>query len=221
MTNLETYDRLVLATIDVQNDFCPGGALGVKEGNLIVPTLNALARFVRNTNGQVVFTRDWHPEQTAHFQEYGGMWVPHCVAETPGAELHEDLNVQPDDIILNKGTSTTDDGYSGFEAVADDGTTLEAIAEPKTDEHVALLIGGLATDYCVKATVLDACKLADSINYPLNGRRLDVYVIQDAIRAVNLNDGDDKRAMDEMKVRGARFVNAHAILDSQAVKVGR
>lgn len=216
MTNPEQYDRIINVVVDVQNDFCPEGALAVAEGDQVVAPINAVNERVRALGGLIVFTQDQHPAVTDHFNT----WPVHCVQGTKGAELRADLDVKPEDILVAKGTGTVDDGYSGFEGATADGTTLYDIVTPKEGEKVALLIGGLATDYCVKATVLDGCELADKVTFENHGRKLDVYVIRDAIRAVNLQPTDDKRAQDLMKLHGAQFVTAQEIVDGAVAQVG-
>lgn len=210
MINPETYNRIVTIGVDPQVDFCPGGTLAVTDGDQVMEPLNKAAEWTRQNNGQVVRTKDWHPEITDHFKN----WPPHCVANTNGAEFHQDLKVKPEDIILYKGTGTEDDAYSGFEATNNEGQTIEKLITPKEDEKVVALIGGLATDYCVKATVLDACKIADKY---ITDHRLVVYVIADAIRAVNLKPDDGERAISEMKLRGARFATTEQITNGLIV----
>ncbi len=216
MNNPEQYDRIINVVVDVQNDFCPGGALAVTEGDQVVTPINAVNERVRELGGLVVFTQDQHPIVTNHFNA----WPVHCVKDTEGGQLRADLNVETEDVLVAKGTGTEDDGYSGFEGQTADGTTLYDIVTPKEGERVALLIGGLATDYCVKATVLDGCELADKVTFENHGRKLDVYVIRDAIRAVNLQPTDDKRAQDLMKLHGAQFVTAQEIVDGAVAQVG-
>ncbi|QHU94073.1 isochorismatase family protein [Candidatus Saccharibacteria bacterium oral taxon 488] len=137
--------RNILVAVDVQHDFIDG-SLAVAEGEQVVAPLNTIAETVRHHAGQVVFTRDWHPAKTPHFVNCGGQWPVHCVAGTTGAAFHDKLDVQPDDIIINKGISQTD-GYSGWEGQSDTGETLETIITPRTPrEKVQVFLGGLATD---------------------------------------------------------------------------
>ena len=132
----------IFVGVDPQNDFIDG-SLAINEAEQIIKPINSIADEVRKHDGTVVFTRDWHPEKTPHFDE----WPVHCVANTRGANFHEDLNIQPDDIIINKGTEQTD-GYSGWEGRSDKGETLESIITPKTPhEKVKVFLGGLATDF--------------------------------------------------------------------------
>ena len=147
-----TPTRNILVTVDVQRDFIDG-TLAVKNGLEVVAPLNRVARAVRAKMGNVAFTRDWHPASTPHFDT----WPVHCVAGSEGAEFDPALEIEPDDVILDKGTGQTD-GYSGIEGVSADGKTLETLTAPRGWENVAVYIGGLATDYCVKATATDAAR---------------------------------------------------------------
>jgi nicotinamidase/pyrazinamidase len=180
-----------LLIVDVQNDFCPGGALPVPEGDRVVPVLNEYAqRFARA--GQPVFaSRDWHPAVTKHFQAQGGPWPPHCVAQSGGAAFHPQLKLPGDASVLTKGTNPEDDGYSAFEAADPEGRALAGVL---AQQHVdSLYVGGLATEYCVRASVLDGLQ---------NG--LDVVVLLDAVRGIDVQEGDVVRALDEMLRAGAR-----------------
>jgi len=174
-----------LIVVDVQNDFLPGGALGVPGGDRVVPVLNGyLAAFA--AGGFPVFaTRDWHPTDHCSFQERGGPWPPHCIAHTRGAAFASLLQLPCDVSILSKATTRDADAYSGFQ-----GTDLASLL--KARGATRLLIGGLATDYCVLNTVRDALALG----YP-------VLLLEDAIRAVNVHPGDGDRALQEMVGKGA------------------
>jgi nicotinamidase/pyrazinamidase len=220
MNSPETFNRVVAIGVDMQNDFCPGGALAVENGDTVVSPFNQIAAWTRSNNGQVAFTRDWHPEETRHFTDFGGIWPTHCVANTLGAALSADLEIKDEDTILDKGQSTEDDGYSGFEAQAIDGSMLHEVVQPADREKVAVLIGGLATDYCVKATVLDACEVAGQVNHANHSRKLSIFVVEDAIRAVEINPGDGELAINEMKQAGARFVNAQEVTSGNVIKIG-
>ena len=184
--------RNVLVGVDVQNDFITG-SLAVNEGDQVVEPLNKIAAEVRETGGDVAFTRDWHPPTTPHFD----IWPVHCVAGTDGADFHPELVIAPTDTMISKGMEQTD-GYSGMQGVSDNGTTLETLVEPTSpEEKVRVFIGGLATDYCVKATALD---LAERFG---NDERVQLFLIRDAIRAVGLGPDDESvalRAMQEAKI---------------------
>lgn len=175
--------------VDVQNDFCPGGALGVEGGDEVIAPLNRLAHEFLSRGDMVFKSRDWHTATTRHFEDYGGTWPVHCVQNTPGAEFHRELIDDPRVIVISKGMGD-EDSYSAF-----DGTDLaERLREEGVEE---VWVGGLATDYCVKNTVLDALR---------EGFR--VKAIADAMRAVNLQPGDDERAMEEMRSAGAEITHA-------------
>jgi len=185
-------EKGALIIVDVQNDFCPGGALPVAHGDEIVARLNKLIEAVARAGQPIVYSRDWHPVMTCHFRQYGGFWPAHCLQYTSGAEFHPALKVPQDAVIVSKGMDNKDDGYSAFEGriLADGDKTLEEYLREQgvTD----LCVGGLATDYCVKATVLDAQKL---------GFR--VHLLLDACRAVDVNSGDGDKAVEEMYRAGA------------------
>lgn len=177
--------RNILVAVDVQNDFI-SGSLAVNEGEEVVEPLNNLAAAVRQTGGDVVFTRDWHPCNTLHFND----WPAHCIRHTEGAAFHPDLIVEPQDTIISKGTERLQHGYSGWEGRSKDGARLEAIITPRTSaERVRVFIGGLATDYCVKATTLDIA------NHFEDDERIFLYLLRDAIRAVNLGPTDGEEAL--------------------------
>jgi nicotinamidase/pyrazinamidase len=175
----------VLLIVDVQNDFCPGGALPVAEGDRIVPVLNRWIDAARRGRALVVASRDWHPHNHISFRERGGPWPVHCVQDTPGAAFHPDLLLPADALILSKGTAADKDNYSPFE-----GTHLAETLRRRGVRRI--WVGGLAQDVCVRATVLDALAAG-----------FEVHVILDATRAVNVNPGDGLRAVEEMRARGA------------------
>lgn len=184
---MEDKTKRALLVVDVQNDFCPGGALAVEDGDQVVAPLNHLIdEFL--TRGEPVYkSRDWHPPTTKHFAAYGGTWPIHCVQNTKGAEFHPDLRDDPRITIVSKGLGDTD-CYSAF-----DETRLASQLHQQGVEEV--VVGGLATDYCVKNTVLDALK---------NGFK--VKAVKNAMRAVNLQPGDEERAIEEMRAAGAEIV---------------
>ena len=204
--------RLVFAGIDFTNCFCPGGSVPVEDGDKIAPQLNRLARMTRANGGTVVFTRDWHPLVTNHFKKFGGLWEEHSVANTFGAEFHKDLEVLPDDIIIHKGTLPDEDAYSGFQGADALGRTLEDIVTPHDNQRVILMIGGLATEYCDKATVLGGLQVAQK-----HGDMMRVIAVTDAMKAVNIQPGDGDRAIQEMQEAGAVLLDA----DGVAEQLGR
>lgn len=210
MTTIENYDRVIALGIDMQNDFCPGGALAVPEGDQVIPVFNRVAEWVRNHNGIVALTADWHPADTSHFD----MWPPHCVGGTKGAEFHPDLEIKKGDYSLRKGMKKNEDAYSGFDAVLPDGYKLEQLIHP-AKEVVALVIGGLATDYCVKATTLDAIKKTKKMQF------VDVYVLEDGIAAVDILPDDGAKAIREMKMAGAQFITSEDILQNRNLEAAK
>jgi nicotinamidase/pyrazinamidase len=151
-----------LIIVDVQNDFLPGGALGVTDGDEVLPVIQGLID--RDEWTSIVVTRDFHPEQTKHFEK----WPVHCVQGTPGALIHEPFR-EAADTIITKGTSTEDDGYSGFEGTDQDDTPLDDVLGLAGVREVVVV--GLALDYCVKATALDAVKCGYHVTVPLNATR--------------------------------------------------
>ena len=207
---MEKYiaDRIVTINVDVQNDFMPGGSLAVPNGDEVIIALNELNNFTRQNNGLVIATGDQHPIDTPHFGP--DAWPPHCVQNTDGAAFDTRLNILPTDIILDKGMGQTD-GYSGFEGITREGRTLEQIMTPVGRERVAGLIGGVATEYCVLNTVLDAT----NVN-PLRGN-LQIYVLQDAVRGINEKDVDE--AMEKMKQAGAIIVNSADVINGEMLEI--
>jgi len=184
--------RNVLIAVDVQNDFIDG-SLAVNEAEQIVAPANEFADVVRSTDdGIVIYTRDWHPAETPHFDT----WPVHCVQDTQGAEFHPALDVHEEDIVLSKGMGQTD-GYSGMEGVGPGGETLETILEPRGAETVRGFFLGIATDYCVKSTVIDAAERFK------DDPRVQTYLIRDLIRAVNAQPDDEAEALAAMEAAGA------------------
>ncbi len=189
------YDaKTALLVVDVQNDFADsGGSLYVKGGEDVVPFANREIDKALTAGALVVYTQDWHPPSTPHFQKDGGIWPVHCVQGTWGAEFHPELNVKGD--IIRKGTGG-EDGYSGFtvrdpQTGAQEGTDLEPLLRRHGIERIVLV--GLATDYCVKETALDARR-----------KGFDITILLDGVRGVNLQPGDDERAVHDAMLAGAR-----------------
>ncbi len=175
-------NRRALFIVDVQKDFCPGGALPSDKGNQIIPVINGLLpKF-----NFVVASKDWHPQETVHFDK----WPKHCVRGTEGAAFHEDLHEKDIDLVGLKGTGNTDDGYSAFEA-----TNLDLNFELKKSGVEGLILVGLTTEYCVKATALDAVAAG-----------FKVYLVENGIAAVDEKDG--KKALQEMKAAGISIIQA-------------
>jgi nicotinamidase/pyrazinamidase len=191
------YDpQVALVVVDLQNDFAdPAGSLSVKGGAGIVPLVNAEIQRALAAGAAVAYTQDWHPQHTPHFAQDGGIWPVHCVAETWGAELHPDLSVRGP--VVQKGTHG-EDGYSGFSMRNPSGgspvpTELDATLAKGGAKRI--VVCGLATDYCVKATALDGVRLG-----------YETAVLLDAVRAVDLEPGDGKVALDEMAAAGVRLI---------------
>lgn len=176
-------DALVI--VDVQNDFCPGGALAVPDGDAVIQRVNDLAA----ASSFVVATRDWHPLDHGSFAPQGGPWPVHCVQDTPGAQLHSGLDSSRIGVLVDKGRARDTDGYSGFEQ-----TGLESMLRERQVQTVH--VAGLALDYCVKATALDA-----------RGAGFEVVVHRDATRAVDLEPGDGERAVAQLRAAGVEVVD--------------
>lgn len=174
-----------LIVVDVQNDFCPGGALAVPDGDAVVEQVNRLA----SEAPFVVATRDWHPPDHGSFAEQGGPWPVHCVAGSAGAELHPGIDQGSVDLVVDKGQSRDTEGYSGFEA-----TGLAELLRSRGVDTVD--VAGLALDYCVRATALDAKRAG-----------FGVVVHRDATRAVEVTPGDGERAVAELRAAGVEVVD--------------
>jgi len=179
-----------LIVVDMQNDFLPGGSLAVPRGDEVVPVMNRYTSVLHSLGLPIYATRDWHPEGHCSFQAQGGPWPPHCIAGTPGARFASGLELPPETVVISKARTVEKDAYSGFE-----GTDL---AQRLRAQGVGrLFIGGLATDYCVLNTVRDAIK-----------EGFTVYLLDDAIRAVNVQPDDGHKAHMEMERLGARSLGS-------------
>lgn len=187
-----------LILVDVQNDFCPGGALAVSEGDQIVPIINRLMpKF-----SLVISTQDWHPANHISFKDQGGPWPPHCVQGSRGSELHSALETGPIAHYFRKASSPEKDDYSEFAGKDDRGRKLDQVLKSKGVKK--LYVVGLATDYCVLETVLDGLKLG-----------YEVYPVTDAMRAVNVNPEDGKNALQKMAGSGAILVTSDEVLNQE------
>jgi nicotinamidase/pyrazinamidase len=175
-------DALII--VDVQNDFCPGGALAVPNGDEVVPIINRLLAH----RWLSVATMDWHPAEHSSFEPHGGPWPPHCVQETVGAELHPELDATKIQLVITKGSHPDQDAYSGFQ-----GTELAKILRAKGIQRI--VVCGIATDYCVRATAHDALQ-----------EGFKVLVLEDAIRGVEVNPGDCQRAIEDLRQAGAEVI---------------
>ena len=176
-----------LIVVDVQMDFCPGGALAVKHGDQVVSRLNKVVEAFESLGAPVFFTRDWHPQDHISFRSQGGPWPPHCVQGSPGARFHPDLLVPRDARVISKGDRPSAEAYSGFQGT-DLGAQLKGLGVKE------LFIGGLATDYCVRETALDALRAGFS-----------VVLLRDCVRPVDARRGDGARALAEIQKAGARL----------------
>lgn len=188
-------EESALIVVDVQNDFCPGGALAVPQGDKVIPPLNSLAERFAAEGLPVVATRDWHPEDHESFEAQGGPWPPHCVQGTEGAGFHPELDLPEGTVEIRKGTDPDAEAYSGFLGQAGDGRGLAEVLRDEGVERV--FVGGLATDYCVKETTLDALD-----------EGLEAFLLLDATRGVDVEEGDVEAAVDEMVEAGATALRA-------------
>lgn len=180
---LNAHDALII--VDVQNDFLPGGALAVRHGDAVIEPLNQMIEWFKAKDCPIIATRDWHPQDHCSFKAQGGPWPVHCVAESKGAQFPKELRLPKTAWIISKATAPSPDAYSGFQ-----GTDLAE--RLKAHKIKRVWVGGLATDYCVRQTVLDALKAG-----------LDAMLLFEAVRAVNLKPGDGNQAIDEMEEAGA------------------
>lgn len=189
-----------LLIVDLQNDFCAGGALAVPDGDASVDAANRLAAAAAAAGRPVFASRDWHPSGSPHFAGQGGVWPVHCVQGTTGAELHPRLRLPEGARLVTKGDSLRDPhGYDAFDGHLDDGTPLAAALASAGVR--TLVVAGLATDYCVKNSVWGARRAG-----------LDVAVVADAIRAVDLQPGDGTAAVADMLAAGARVVSTEGVI---------
>jgi nicotinamidase/pyrazinamidase len=189
-----------LLIVDVQNDFCPGGALAVPGGDEVVAPINRAAAAAAAAGAPVFASRDWHPADSVHFAGQGGVWPRHCVQGTRGAELHPKLELPNGTSIVTKGDSASDPhGYDAFEGRLADGQPLAEALRARGTTH--LLVTGLATDYCVKNSVFGARRAG-----------LRVTVLTDAVRGVDLQPGDATRAIADMMAAGARVTSTDEFL---------
>lgn len=190
-----------LLIVDVQNDFCPGGALGVSGGDEIIPLINRYIDLLKGRGAVVIASRDWHPPVTRHFREFGGIWPAHCVKESFGAMFHAELRLPPDCVVFSKGMDPELNNYSALSARNAEGAPLAEFLLKEGLRH--LYICGLATDYCVRQTTLDGLR-----------EGFTVTVLVDAVRGVDLTPGDSDRALAEIKSAGALLADITGIEQS-------
>jgi nicotinamidase/pyrazinamidase len=190
-----------LIIVDMQNDFCPGGALAVAGGDEILPVINRYIGIFRERGCPIIASRDWHPRETRHFVKFGGIWPEHCVQRTFGAVFRAGLLLPPDTLVFSKGIDPGRDDYSALQATKGEGAPMtEFLGEKGIRE---LYICGLATDYCVRETALEGLRLGFSIT-----------VLVDAVAGVDLLPGDSQRALAELKASGALFARVGELLQS-------
>lgn len=222
-----TYQEVVAITVDMQNDFVlPTGTLAVTNAEQTIPAINAVNEFVRDNGGNVVFTQDWHrPDNKNHFDK----WPVHCVQNRAGAAIHNNVVVEAHDTIAQKGMYLEDDGYSGWGAELKPGTLHDLVYSLPDDEHTvgraigilarlaaerggrtAILVEGVATDYCDLATGMDALAESDSAT-------TDVYIVTDGMRAVNVKPGDGEAALATMLAAGAHPITSKEIIDGSLI----
>lgn len=194
--SIEPHAALVI--VDLQNDFCPGGALPVPNGDRVLgPTNRAITLFIA-AGLPIIASRDWHPAISRHFRTFGGSWPEHCIQDTNGAAFHPALLLPQSALIISKGINPKQDGYSAFEGVDATGRPLGNILTSLGVHH--LYLAGLATDYCVLFTGREALR---------NGYR--VTVLTDAVAGVDLLPGDAERALEELEAGGARLMSVHQL----------
>lgn len=185
--NVDVSDSDALVIVDVQRDFCPGGTLPVPDGDQVVPILNSYIERFQKAKAFIYATRDWHPPSHVSFKAYGGVWPSHCVQDSEGAEFHPDLELPADVKIISK-AMLDKETYSGFDETE--------LAQSLREHHIQrLFIGGLATDYCVKNTAIDALQSGFA-----------VLLLMDAIRGINAQPNDSEKAIEELVHKGARKI---------------
>jgi len=182
-----------LSVTDMQLDFLPGGALAVPGGDRLIPVMNRVVELFHSRKRPVFFTRDWHPRDHVSFKERGGQWPPHCVENTPGAAFHPNLKIPEGAVILSKADRRDVEEYSTLYARDAEGNTEKELLEKSGTRR--LFVGGLATDYCVLNTVIEACRAG-----------IDTYVLTDAVSAVDVNPGDGEKALEKMRKIGAKLI---------------
>jgi nicotinamidase/pyrazinamidase len=196
---LEKYSALVI--VDMQNDFCPGGALAVAGCDEILPVINRYIGIFQERGLPIIASRDWHPRETKHFEKYGGIWPEHCVQRSFGAMFRAGLFLPPDTLVFSKGMDPESDDYSALQARDDTGMSM---TEFLINEGITeLYLCGVATDYCVPQTALEGLR-----------RGLSITVLVDAVRGVDLKTGDSERALDEINASGAVFISVGELLQS-------
>ena len=196
-------ERAALLVVDLQNDFCPGGSLAVPGGDAVVPVVNRYLDILGQRGVPVFASRDWHPAVTGHFRAYGGPWPPHCIQGTDGARFHRALRLPAEAVVVSKGMDPARDDYSAFNAVTAAGRPFDDCLRELGVTR--LLVCGLATDYCVRQSSLDALAAGYGVT-----------VLLDAVKGVDLSPGDSERALQEIVAAGG----ACAEIDEIAERYG-
>ena len=191
---MELTKNDALLIIDVQNDFCPGGALAVRSGDVVAATMSQAAKAFAAKGATLFTTQDWHPAQHSSFNDQGGQWPSHCVQGTKGAALHPALKLPKGTHAVKKGASLDKDAYSGF-------VDSDLEQQLKKANISRVFVGGLATDYCVFNTVMDTVALG-----------FETYVLTDAVAAINIEPGDGLRALHLMEGSGATLVTTDEVI---------
>ncbi len=191
-------ERAALLIVDIQNDFCPGGALQIRQGDRVIEPTNKAIRHFLEGGLPILASRDWHPPITGHFKDFGGPWPVHCVQGTVGACFHPDLRLPPETVVLSKGLVPELPGYSVFEGVTTEGIQLETLLQELEIEK--LYVCGLATDYCVLHTTRDALR-----------RGFQVTLLTDAVAGVDASPGASTDALNEMTKAGALLATVDEI----------
>jgi nicotinamidase/pyrazinamidase len=198
----DVREHRALIVVDVQRDFCPGGALPASGCERILPAINRYLAEAQQVSMPIYASRDWHPAITSHFKAYGGEWPPHCVQGSRGAEFHPGLHLPASATVISKGDDPERPGYSAFDGHRPDGGSL---LQDLRDRHVnTLYIVGLATDYCVKRTTIDALQAG-----------LHAIVLTDAVAGIDVNPGDVDRALTEMSRAGAEMATGLGVMHSR------
>jgi nicotinamidase/pyrazinamidase len=187
-------ERAVILIVDMQIDFCPGGSLAVAEGDTIIPLINRYIELFRTGGVPVIASRDWHPPVSDHFSQYGGLWPPHCIQGSAGAGFPPALRLPDDVTVVSKGSDPHRDDYSAMQATLASGLSLTEQLKKTGLTHLYLC--GLATDYCVKWSALDALQ-----------EGFEVTVLMDAVKGVELSPGDSLRALEEIVGAGGELAD--------------
>jgi len=198
----DAREHRALIVVDVQRDFCPGGALPASGCERILPAINRYVAVAPELSMPIYASRDWHPAITSHFKAYGGEWPPHCVQGSRGAEFHPGLNLPASATIISKGDDPERPGYSAFDGHRPDGRPL--LQDLRAQDIHTLYIAGVATDYCVKRTAIDALQAG-----------LHVIVLTDAIAGIDVRPGDVDRALAEMSRAGAEMATGLGVMHSR------